>query len=248
MSKPVLYVFAISHYCEKARWTLDHLVIAYELRCVAPGIHRKVAKKLGVPGTSLPILDTDELSLQGSAEIVDWAEATVGTSSKSLTPDGAREECLEIEKRLNDVIGIHVRRYYYSEALVDHPKTVRPIFTKDLPLLHKLLVTWQWPMIRKVMIERLNLGAEQREESKRIIEAELNWIDSLLSDGRRYLVGSRFSRADIAAASLLGPLAAPKEHPTYGDLGLPPQLTADMENWDRHSSISWIREIYHEYR
>jgi glutathione S-transferase len=31
MSEPVLYVFAISHYCEKTRWALDHFGIAYRL-------------------------------------------------------------------------------------------------------------------------------------------------------------------------------------------------------------------------
>jgi glutathione S-transferase len=241
MSKPTLYVFAISHYCEKARWALDHLGIDYDLRHLAPGAHRKVAKELGAPGSSVPILATSEGALQGSANIIDWAEKI---ASKSLTPDGARE----IEMRLDDKTGVHVRRYYYSEALVDHSKTVRPIFTKDLPLAQKLMVSLQWPVIRKIMIAGLDLGPVQREQSKRIIEYELNWLDGLLSNGRRHLVGDQFSRADITAASLLGPLATPSEHPVYANLALPPKLTADVEAWERHPALDWIRDIYREYR
>ena len=128
MSKPVLYVFAISHYCEKACWALDYLDIDYEISHVAPGLHRLIAKKLGAPGSSLPMLVADGQLVQGSAEIIDWADAAASTDSKRLTPNHAREECLELEKRLDDVVGVHTRRYYYSEALVDHPETVRPIY------------------------------------------------------------------------------------------------------------------------
>ena len=38
-----------------------------------------------------------------------------------LTPDDARDECLSLEQRLDRHAGVHVRRYYYSEALVEHP-------------------------------------------------------------------------------------------------------------------------------
>jgi len=68
---PVLYVFAISHYCEKARWTLDYLGIDYELRHVAPGEHGQIAKKLGAPRTSVPYLSTGDEVIQGSADIID---------------------------------------------------------------------------------------------------------------------------------------------------------------------------------
>ncbi len=248
MSKPVLYVFAISHYCEKACWALDYLDIDYEISHVAPGLHRLIAKKLGAPGSSLPMLVADGQLVQGSAEIIDWADAAASTDSKRLTPNHAREECLELEKRLDDVVGVHTRRYYYSEALVDHPETVRPIFTRDLPILQKLLVGGTWGLVRKLMIDRMDLGTEQGQDSKRIVEGELSWLDGLLSNGRHFLTGDQFSRADLTAASLLAPLAAPKEHPTYADLRLPPRLAADLVNWENRPSINWVRQIYGQYR
>ena len=61
MPSPVLYVFAISHYCEKARWSLDHHGIAYRLTCLPPGGHRQTANKLGARHSSLPILDSTRL-------------------------------------------------------------------------------------------------------------------------------------------------------------------------------------------
>ncbi len=132
--------------------------------------------------------------------------------------------------------------------MVEYPKTVRPIFIKGLPLLHKIVVSWRWPLVRKLMIKGMDLGAEQFEDSKRILEGELNWLDGLLSDGRPYLAGERFSRADLAAASLLAPLASPKEHPTYGALNRPPRFAANLAGWEGRPSILWVREIYKEHR
>ena len=45
--KPTLYIFAISHFCEKARWALDYLGIEYQLVHLAPGLHMSAAKKTG---------------------------------------------------------------------------------------------------------------------------------------------------------------------------------------------------------
>jgi glutathione S-transferase len=248
MPKPVLYIFAISHYCEKACWALDYLNIDYNITHVAPGIHQRITKQLGAPRSSLPILVANGQTVQGSAQIIDWADAAASTDSKQLTPNNARGECLEIEKRLDETAGVHIRRYYYSEALVDHPETVRPIFTKDLPRMQKILVGATWSVVRKRMIVFMDLGPEQGQDSKRIVDDELSWLDGMLSDGRQVLAGDQFSRADITAASLLAPLALPKQHPTYADIRLPPNFATDLENWKNRPSLNWVREMYAKYR
>jgi glutathione S-transferase len=248
MTKPILYVFAISHYCEKARWALEYLDIDFEIGHVAPGLHISLAKKLGASRSSVPILVADGQVVQGSAEIIDWADAAASAGSKCLTPDSAREECVALERRLDDVVGVHIRRYYYSEALVDHPRTVKPIFIKDLGIRQRLMISATWGLVRKLMIKGMDLGPEQGQESKRIVEAELDWLDGLLADGRQFLTGDQLSRADIAAASLLAPLAAPIEHPTYGNLVVPPHVAEDLVSWKNRRTVSWIREIYRRYR
>jgi glutathione S-transferase len=247
-SKPVLYAFAISHYCEKACWALDYLDIDYELQYLAPGEHVQIARKLGAPRTSLPFLMTSGRVIQGSAAIIDWADNATPSKEKCLTPDAGRDECLQIEKRLDDIVGVHVRRFYYSEALVEFPNTVRPIFTADLPLLKKLLTSMAWGNIRKMMIARMDLGKEQGQESRDITAGELDWIDELLTDGRKHLVGDEFSRADIAAASLLAPLALPPEHPTYNRIKLPPTMAGDVSRWEQRPSLRWVRDMYAQFR
>ena len=247
MGKPVLYVFAISHYCEKARWALEYLDVDYEIAYLAPGPHVAHARKLGLRSTGLPILVAGGTVIQGSAEIITWAEASTATDNR-LTPVSRADECQTLEKRLDATLGVHVRRLYYSEALVDHPEIVRPVFTGNLRVPQKIMTIVGWPVIRKRMIELMDLGPDQRLESRGIVDAELDWLDGLLSDGRPFLAGEHFSRADIAAASLLAPLVLPDQHPVYAGLEVPPLCAADLQQWKDRPSLAWTRKIYAQYR
>lgn len=246
--KPVLYVFAISHYCEKARWVLDYVGIEYELRHVAPGEHAQIAGKLGAPHSSVPFLSLGDTLIQDSANIISWAESQAGKEPGRLSPGAEPELCAEIEKRIDAVAGVHIRRYYYSEALVEYPETVRPVFTRDLRFPKNVLIRLAWPKIRKIMISRMDLGESQGAESESIVAKELDWIDGLLADGREYLVGEHFSRADIAVASLLSPLALPPEHPVYHNLRHPPRLKQQIEEWRDRRSLEWTRRMYAQHR
>jgi glutathione S-transferase len=258
MGRPTLHVFAISHYCEKARWALDFHGVDYALRHLAPGPHMQVANELGAP-SSLPLLVVGERFVHGSGAILDWAEseaacdpsatesATEGSRRLSPAPELA-SECSALEQRLDDVAGVHARRYYYSEAIIEHPETVLPMFARDLEPSERQSLEENWAIVCKLMTGAMDLGPAQGSDSRDILAGELDWLDSLLSDGRRYLVGDRFSRADVTAASLLAPLALPKEHPTYGLLQVPPRASADREAWDERPITQWVRKIYREHR
>ena len=91
-------------------------------------------------------------------------------------------------------------------------------------------------------------GAQQGEESKSIVNDELNWIEELLADGRTYLVGDRFSRADIAVASILAPLASPSAHPVYCRLEHPPRMAQELANWENRPSLKWVHDVYAKHR
>ena len=249
MTHPELYVFAVSHYCEKARWALDFFDIEYVLRYLPPGPHIQTAQQLGAAGSSLPLLVSGKNVVQGSADIIGWAESSMPDASRPLSPDPEFErECRALEQRLDEVAGVHVRRYYYSEAIVEHPDTVRPIFTRDLPDSERQFLEENWGVVCKLMIETMDLGREQWQESRQIVEGELDSLDALLADGRRYLVGDRFSRTDLTAASLLAAVALPDEHPTYGALQLPPRVRADLANWADRPTAAWVRETYRAHR
>lgn len=249
MSTPTLYVFAISHYCEKARWALDHYGIAYALEPLAPGKHAAVAKQLGAPGSSVPWLLADGEVVHGSGTILDWAGARASDAAASLEPDLEHiAQCRTIEARLDDVFGVHGRRTFYSEALVDDPQSVLPMFADDLGPEDREVIEKNWDTVTKLMIGAMDLGPEQGRESLRIVGCELDWLDGLLADGRPYLLGDRFSRADITAASLVALVALPPEHPTYHRVTVPPRTRAAIESWKDRPAVRWVRELYRKHR
>ena len=48
MTERILYQFPISHYCEKARWQLDHKGLAYRTRNLLPGLQIRTVSSLFV--------------------------------------------------------------------------------------------------------------------------------------------------------------------------------------------------------
>ena len=240
---PTLYVFAISHYCEKARWALDHFGIAYRLQHVVPGLNRVIAKRLGAAGGSLPFLAAADGIIAGSGAIIDWGEARRVPGRASLAGSDP-SEVLTLERRLDQVAGVHIRRYYYSDALLSDPAAVRPIFSRDLALVPRLAVTLGWGKIVPKMIAGMDLGPAQGVQSRERLLGELDWLDGLLADGRAYLSGDTFTRADLTAASLLAPLVNPPQHPTYAGLAMPPALQDDIARWRTRPVLQWVSRVY----
>lgn len=243
--KTTLYVFSISHYCEKAKWALDYFAIPYQLHTLIPGPHIKKGKQLGLKRGSVPILQSGNTILQGSAKIVDWSE-TNKNNKRRLYSEVTDVE--NIEKRLDEKLGIHLRRYYYSEAVIEQPHTVKPIFADGANLINRTKLHFMWPAIVPVMIKAMDLGPEQGMESLAIVEQELDWLDELLSADKKYLYGDEFSAADLAAASLLAPLVLPKEHPKLSRMQLPPKISAHVVDWQSRPFWGWVHRIYQQHR
>lgn len=244
-TKPKLFVFTISHFCEKARWALDAMQIEYELRVIAPGAHIKAAKKLGLERGSTPFLDTSEGVVQGSGAIIDWAEAHANSSA--LTNAVNTTEISDIESRLDQTLGVHMRRWYYSEAIIEHPKLVKPIFLQDISMWEKFMFSLAWPTIQKLMIKHMDLGAEQGAESFNIVKQELAWLETLLED-KPYLLGENFSRADITAAALIAPMIKPDSHPCSQYIQHPPLITQQCLELENNRVCQWVKKMYAQHR
>lgn len=245
MPNPTLYIFTISHYCEKAKWALDHLGMEYTTEVLIPGEHASRAKKLGLKRGSVPFLKVGSEVIQGSGAIIDWGEIH---SDKTLESNENADEIANIEKRLDDRLGVHIRRLFYSEALVEHPATVKPVFQDDLSFLKRIQLSLMWPTIRRLMIQGMDLGKNQGLESLEIVSDELDWLDGLLAGNKRYLIGNYFTRADLTAASLLAPFVQPKEHPKLQHLHLPPRLLKKVGEWRHRPSWNWVEQLYINHR
>lgn len=248
MSEPQLITFAISHFCEKARWALDWHGIRYTEARWAAGPHILLTRRLGVPTTTLPILVEDGRALQGSDRIIDWTDARDPRPERSLTPPEGDAEARGVEARAGGTVGAQIRRLIYAETLTHHPEAVRPGLFQDAPPVQRAVGRMLWPLLRRLTIKVLDAAPPAAADARARLDGEIAWIDGLLSDGRRFLVADRFGRADIAVASLLAPLARPPEHTLYAGLPLPPALMDDVGRWSERPTMRWVRQLYRDLR
>ena len=100
-----LITIGASHYCEKARWALDHLGVDYQLRHLPPGAHLEITKELGAAGSSLPLLVRGAEFVQGSGAIIDWAETVRNAELFRGRSESEREASRVLEERLDDAVG-----------------------------------------------------------------------------------------------------------------------------------------------
>jgi glutathione S-transferase len=243
-ARPRLITFGASHFCEKARWALDWHGIAYEEVSWPPGVHRILARRCSAKGASLPIVLDGETVIQGSGAIIDWADQQAQDHARGLT----LADSLEIERRADSIIGVHVRRLAYAETLPRFPHLAKPALFRNASSLHRLIGNLMWPVSRRVMMRMYDITPEAVSESRTKLEAELDWLDRKLVDGRLYLAGDRFSRADLTVASLLALFARPQEMPIYHEMSVPDALAADVERWRGRPSMRWVVAQYQAHR
>ena len=248
-TEPILITFGISHFCEKARWALDWHGISYKETGWPPGLHRVLLKKCGASDTTLPVLLDGKSVIQGGGAIIDWAECKILDRTRSLNPQADQlAEAQDIERRADNVIGIQVRRLAYAELLPNHPHIAKSALFHRTSALHGRIGNMMWPVTRRIMMKVYDIRPGAASESRSTLESELDWLDAKLSDGRFYLAGNRFSRADLTLASLLAPFARPKEMAVYHGMASPDTLAVDIERWRTRPVMRRVNEQYRARR
>lgn len=205
----VLYQFPISHYCEKARWLLDHKGLAYVERNLLPGPHRLFTRaRAGV--NTLPVLRDGKRLVGDSTRIAYYLDKYY--PNNPLVPDDAeqRQQVIELEQQF-DRYGVHVRRWLYGQ-LLGRPEVMQAMFGPyRLPgMVQRLLV----PVTEKGVARLYRVSAEPVAHSFQRLQEGLALIEKRIQGNpSRYLVGQRLTLADITAASLYAPLFMPSGTP-----------------------------------
>lgn len=248
-ANPQLITFAASHFCEKARWALDWHKIAYHEVGWPPGLHIILTKSCGAKDTTVPILFDGDNVIQGSGAIIDWADTKDEDKRRRLTPTQEnRTEAVEIERHADEIIGVHVRRLAFAELLPDYSHMVRPALFYRASGWRRLIGNMMWPVSWRVMMRMYDVRPGAAAESRAMLEAEFDWLEEKLADGRLYLTGDRFSRADLTVASLLANFAKPNELATAHGMSGPEALGADVARWSKRPVMRWVKTIYETHR
>ncbi len=237
-----LYQFAISHYCEKARWALEHKQLDYQVINLLPGMHVKTVKKIAAR-SMVPVLTHGEQIVQGSTEIISYLDQTFKPSPLTPTQDHERRETEYWEALADKQIGPHVRRVCYH-ILLEHRKAVVPRLAEGGPWYGKILLSRVFPKLRERMQVILKINEETVKESFAQIDNAIDMISKRLEQ-RKYLATDSFSRADLAVAALLGPLCRPQQFEKPGYV-MPQAFAALRQRYTER--LPWVGQIYLQHR
>jgi glutathione S-transferase len=244
--KPVLYQFAFSHFNEKARWALDWKGIAHVRKNVLPGPHAKHAQAIsGAPTTPYLVLDSGDV-VSGSAEIVRRVDLLSG--GPSLYPDDpeARAEVDRWIDWLDEEVGTATRLGLFYEIFQD-PSFAALVFTTGQPFWKAIPYRRMFPRLIPLVAKRITMNQETAGKANTTIREALERIETA-THATGYLVGDRFSAADLTAASLLFPLAFPKEL-SFGMPSRPsPHLDAWTGKWAESQGVTWMQKMFREHR
>jgi glutathione S-transferase len=228
-TRPVLVTIPISHYCEKARWALERAGVTYEEQAHLPAVHRVAVRRAG-GGLTAPVLRCPGGDvLAESSEIIVWADALCAPEWRVIPADPpAAEEAWALADDYDERLGPATRLWVYHQ-LLHHPDLTTTAMTHGVPWWQARTFRWTYRPIGMAVSKVLNIDPETAADAQRTFRAVFDEVDARLADGRGYLVGGRFSIADLTFAALSAPLIAPREYsvplPEVDDL---PAAMADV--------------------
>lgn len=254
---PKLVTIPFSHFCEKARWSLDAAGVGYSEDGHCPLLHRLAVRRAGGKG-SVPALVLDDGSvLDDSPLIVRFADARAPAERKLLPDAGAaRDEALAFERHLDVHFAPHVRRFVYHHLLPHRAQALR-LFDLRTPRVERLAVHLAFPMLRRLMRRFMRIDTARALESRDKLRRILDEVAERLKDGRPYLMGDRFGALDIAFAAFAAPIILPKEHPRTAPwteaLGsgldaLPPDFAGEVTRARDTTAGRFAGHLYEGYR
>ena len=241
---PVLWQLRISHFNEKARWALDYKRVPHRRRSLAPGSHPRQSRHLGGRGTT-PVLLIDGEVIGDSTQIVAALEER--NPDPPLYPDTeiARRAALELEEHFDEELGPGIRSAIFH-ALLPHRRITVPLVTQGLSPMRRLLPSALYPLVRVAVRRGLRADDASAKRGRQQTVAALDRVESELSGD--YLVGDRFSVADLTAAALLCPLVAPPQFAYRWPQQWPDEWEEFRRSLADRPGYLWVQEMFARHR
>jgi glutathione S-transferase len=190
----LLLQFSTSHYCRKARLALGYKGISYQTENLTPGLHILRVKPLtGL--TTLPVLLPQIVgqpqAIGDSTEIFKFLESYQPEPTLFLPNSEQQAQAAMLEDWLDESVGTATRFVYYQFRAGEGKDIDPSLFSQ---------------MVIKIVRQQYGINDTTVELAKKRLAHALLLLSMYWQKGD-YLVGSRLSIADIAAAALLTPLA-----------------------------------------
>lgn len=236
----ILHEFAVSHFCEKARWALELLDVPHTRQIWLPGIHARAIQRIA-PRTTVPVLVDGDTVVQGSGAIIDHAQIGRANLLDPSDLEAARAD----EAWMDRDLGETVRCLAYTDLINDRRGLIG-LWSQGGPWWSKAFLTVGFGQVRKVL-RKMYVDKPRLQDSRPRLEAALEALDARYAEAP-YLADGRFTRLDLTAAALLSPLVRPPQHPLRWQAPLPPILAGIHARFAEGPALQRVRAIYAEHR
>lgn len=205
-ARAIFITIPLSHYCEKARWALDRVALPYREEPHVPLLHR-LATTRGGSGT-VPVLVHGPLRFVDSTDILVHADSIRGGELLYPRDASLRREVEALEDRFDKELGPHTRRWAYAQLLAE-TGLLRQLWSRDVPRLEAALLPVIVPIARRLVRAAYRVTPESARRSLDYVHGVFREVDERLRHERRFLVGERFTAADLTFAALAAPVLFP---------------------------------------
>jgi glutathione S-transferase len=244
-----LITVSASHYCEKARWALDRRGVPYREEAHVPLLSWVATFGSGGRRT-VPVLVTASGVLSDSTDIAAYADR-VGSAGDRLVPDDAdlAEEVRDLEDLFDEKLGPATRRLGYHMLLRDREALLR-LWTASAPSVERGLARVMYPMLRQAVVRGLVVDEAGVARSRERLADCFDVVHRRIASGRRYLVGDRFTLADLTFASLAAPVLLPETYagalPRWSAMS--GEAQASMLPWREHPAGRFALRLFETER
>jgi glutathione S-transferase len=242
---PELFQFEFSHFNEKARWAFDWKGVPQRRHSYLPGLHMLPIARLSGQ-RAVPVVRVDGRIIVGSGRIIEWLEEAHPLPPLYPEDPALRREALELQRWFDDEVGPAVRRAFFFDLLPDAAYASR-CFTVDrggvVPAIYRAL----FPLTRVVMRQDMQIDAAGAERGRAATRQALGVVAER-SARTGFLVGDRFSVADLTAAALLSPVRCPPESPVRLPEPRSEGARTWLARWEGVPGTAWVTETYRRHR
>lgn len=236
-----------SHYCEKARWALEHARIPFVEESHLPMVHWAFSMPRG--SRTVPLLTGAGPALVESRDIVSYADEHAPNDARLYagSPED-RARALRLERMFDDRLGPLARRLAYC-FLVPRPALFVKAFDGTASPREKLALKHGHAVLRKALGKAFKVSARAQEKCVPQMEGLLDEIGVELGSNR-YFVGDSFSAADLTFAALASPILLPDElgAKVLHREDLPDDLGAIVDRFRATRAGQHALRVYREHR
>jgi glutathione S-transferase len=227
MSTIKLVQMYASPWAERVRWALKFKGVPYEKENYQPGVDEEKVKKL-TGQAQVPVLLVDSKPIPDSTAILNWLEKYKPQPALMPTSDKDRAQVMMWEELMDGVLGPQARMLIIGQFL----RSSEPELQRG----------------GSYFAQKYQHSAYAEEHAGLTVERILTILKHAL-DGRQYLVGDAFTRADVTAASMLLLVNPPPDDLFLFPASMRPMYTAPTASNAAFAQVfAWRDKMYRKHR